>query len=82
MKKLITLTISSFMRGFIRQFVTFVYIETSAEKYAETDQSVLLRKKLKMHPKITNVFGEGSPPRTLKRTLSMQKKVELLADYM
>ena len=41
-KKLITLTISSFMRGFIRQFLTFVYIETSAEKYAETDQSVLI----------------------------------------
>ena len=30
------------MRGFIRQFVTFVYIKTSAEKYAETDQSVLI----------------------------------------
>ena len=35
-KKLITL------RGFIRQSFTFVNIEKSAEKYAETDQSVLI----------------------------------------
>ena len=43
---------------------------------------ILWRKKLKMHPKITNVFWGVRPPQNPQTYTEYAKKVSLVADYM